>query len=810
MKKNGKRKNEGTGGSIAAALFSYTFLFLISYADILLYCGVVPQEEEPWIYFLGTAFLVLFFFLLYAFGRLGKAAHLMAGGMLFLWFLLCRENICGGLSVQLNQILDKVGAYFGVYLPHVGAEDYGNGYLAVIFAQALLIWLSSVGFFRIRHVVFTILPGILLCTLYLSVGMSPDLTGVFLLAVGAAGCLPFFHGRGIKRSGGMAALEAKAGAITSVVMFCFLFLSMTAGERYVLRMTDLHDKAMAYQRYAEEWIKDTFRFGPLQSSSGSVSNRSPKYEEETILTVRLNREPSGTYYLRGYVGDTYQGGSWGNNKASLFEAEIKGSMPLFEEESGKKVLNFLYHNEELSLLNPVERMTIEYINTEDSYAYLPYGADLYTAEGENGGAGFTVYGDAMIVRNNTDVISVEGSLTGTHFGNSAFPDSLDSLEERYTEFAEEYLEVPEGLRQINSLGDWLSGQLSQYYGEMYYVQDGELFLGRTEIAVCLAEREIAKRVSYSTDLDPVPIGEDVVQYFLFGSKKGFCQHYASAGTLLLRKLGVPARYVTGYAVSDSDFTLQPDGSYLAKVKDSDAHAWVEYYKEGAGWLPADLTEGSNRYAENMRLSALEQIDMGMLAETEEIRPTEEKREESSERQESSGQQNQTPPNQAENNAPLKPDDRLELKDEQNSQTKDGEAAEPDRREGFVFIKDQVRLAGTVYCFIHIVLGVILTAAAVLHVRREKKRLRLFRQKDCRGAVLSINRYMYRLLRRKRYLKKKPSDDREYKNLAKQGAPMEEWDHYFELVWLAYYSGEELSREDAQFCENIYKKIILLK
>ena len=61
-------------------------------------------------------------------------------------------------------------------------------------------------------------------------------------------------------------------------------------------------------------------------------------------------------------------------------------------------------------------------------------------------------------------------------------------------------------------------------------------------------------------------------------------HFASAGTLLLRALGVPARYVSGYI---ADVTA----GETVDVPDQNAHAWVEIYLRGYGWYPVEMTPG---------------------------------------------------------------------------------------------------------------------------------------------------------------------------------------------------------------------------
>jgi hypothetical protein len=86
---------------------------------------------------------------------------------------------------------------------------------------------------------------------------------------------------------------------------------------------------------------------------------------------------------------------------------------------------------------------------------------------------------------------------------------------------------------------------------------------------------------------PVPSeGRDAVDHFLFDAKQGSCEAFASAMTVLLRAAGVPARLVTGYtAGSYNIFT----GYY--EVRNSDAHAWVEVYTPGAGWIEFEPTPG---------------------------------------------------------------------------------------------------------------------------------------------------------------------------------------------------------------------------
>jgi transglutaminase-like putative cysteine protease len=89
-------------------------------------------------------------------------------------------------------------------------------------------------------------------------------------------------------------------------------------------------------------------------------------------------------------------------------------------------------------------------------------------------------------------------------------------------------------------------------------------------------------------LEPPLLGRDSVDEFLFGSKQGFCEHYASSFAFLLRAAGVPARVVTGYQGGD----INPVDGYMI-VRQSDAHAWAEVWLNGRGWVRFDPTAAAS-------------------------------------------------------------------------------------------------------------------------------------------------------------------------------------------------------------------------
>ncbi len=104
------------------------------------------------------------------------------------------------------------------------------------------------------------------------------------------------------------------------------------------------------------------------------------------------------------------------------------------------------------------------------------------------------------------------------------------------------------------------------------------------------ERWLSENFTYTLTPGAPPEDRDFVDYFL-ETRKGYCVYYASAMTVLARCAGLPARYVTGFALKQ-DPEVNSSLSYVAT--NATAHAWTEVYFQGIGWVPFDGT-GWNFY-----------------------------------------------------------------------------------------------------------------------------------------------------------------------------------------------------------------------
>ena len=103
-------------------------------------------------------------------------------------------------------------------------------------------------------------------------------------------------------------------------------------------------------------------------------------------------------------------------------------------------------------------------------------------------------------------------------------------------------------------------------------------------AIIRAALNLFNREGFEYTLEPPLLGRDGIDDFLFETRKGFCEHYASSFVYLMRAAGIPARVVTGYQGGEPNLL----GGYSI-IRQSDAHAWAEVWIKNRGWLRIDPT-----------------------------------------------------------------------------------------------------------------------------------------------------------------------------------------------------------------------------
>lgn len=158
-------------------------------------------------------------------------------------------------------------------------------------------------------------------------------------------------------------------------------------------------------------------------------------------------------------------------------------------------------------------------------------------------------------------------------------DELRSAGKNYpADILKTYLQLPTSLpERVGSLTERIAGGTATPYDEAVRV-----------------ESYLRKNYTYDLDAETAPANADVVDDFLFRSRRGFCSHFASAMVVMLRTRGIPARVAAGYAMGSYDYDL-----HAYRVPASAAHAWVEVFFPGYGWIEFEPTAGVGtiQYAE---------------------------------------------------------------------------------------------------------------------------------------------------------------------------------------------------------------------
>ncbi len=147
-------------------------------------------------------------------------------------------------------------------------------------------------------------------------------------------------------------------------------------------------------------------------------------------------------------------------------------------------------------------------------------------------------------------------------------------------------------RQLREAGQDYPDEIKSRYLQLPAYSDRTKALARDlaerqdnpyDIAVSI-QNYLRLNLAYNDNISSPPEGKDLVDYFLFESQQGYCTYYASAMAEMLRILGIPSRVVTGFYPAAYDLNA---GGYL--YRDRNAHAWVEAYFPGYGWISFEPT-----------------------------------------------------------------------------------------------------------------------------------------------------------------------------------------------------------------------------
>ncbi|MFX0564354.1 DUF4129 domain-containing transglutaminase family protein [Bacillus pumilus] len=144
------------------------------------------------------------------------------------------------------------------------------------------------------------------------------------------------------------------------------------------------------------------------------------------------------------------------------------------------------------------------------------------------------------------------------------------------EVGREYLQLPSSLpERVKTLANSLTETKDNMYDKAKAIED---YLG-------------SAKFSYETQNVAVPgRNEDYVDQFLFDTMIGYCDNFSSSMIVMLRSIGIPARWVKGYTAGQL-YETQMDGNNVYEVTNNNAHSWVEVYFPNRGWVTFEPTKG---------------------------------------------------------------------------------------------------------------------------------------------------------------------------------------------------------------------------
>lgn len=382
----------------------------------------------------------------------------------------------------------------------------------------------------------------------------------------------------------------------------------------------------------------TARIGGLNSGNFSHAAKI-SFDNVTALFVTLP-ERNSSVYLRGYTGAHYTRDGWEELDADVVKEykKIKETYEMSSQEQGYRLMDLIYRGKgpilhkyiglgEGAIVSYGE-MKVEYVTANRDFVYTPYYINPFEREE------YHCEQDGYLTSPSREEV---------HDYTFLMP-SLEFLY-RFGELTDQSQKM-----FLSSMPyEWQMGMESSQYLQFsdayrdfvykYYTEVPEENKRVKELLFCADHAPIDQKIQavqhalskYQYTLAPgeIPLDADFVNYFLFENKKGYCVHFASSAVLMLRSLGVPARYAEGYLITQEDIAdaeavaaqtisecvelpgkiagyetgrKSPSTKIVLQkrvdVRDYTAHAWVEVYLDEIGWVPVEMTSG---YMENSEI-----------------------------------------------------------------------------------------------------------------------------------------------------------------------------------------------------------------
>ena len=304
------------------------------------------------------------------------------------------------------------------------------------------------------------------------------------------------------------------------------------------------------------------------AASGHVSRGNNYRTGDPQMEVVLTREPTETLYLKCFSGGVYSDGEWepADDEEIFLSVAVSLHWDAWRSWAASMFQNMYFVMNGLSVVQEISEPGVIYIIPYDGRSditYIPYYSGWMNSWwGEQPGYGFQYFEQH------------EMNVRWNHVWQG-----YERMSQWYRQIREEYeKEIQTAYTMVPE--DALPGLTA--------LCEDNPRSGTDEVTAFIVSF-LENQASYTLTPGCAPVNQDIVEYFLFENREGYCVHFSSAATLMYRLYGIPARYVSGYAIRPSDFIEQEDGTWTAEVTDESAHAWTEIFLSDYGWTPVEVT-----------------------------------------------------------------------------------------------------------------------------------------------------------------------------------------------------------------------------
>lgn len=331
----------------------------------------------------------------------------------------------------------------------------------------------------------------------------------------------------------------------------------------------------------------SIRFGGDTLPEGDLSQAADMNEgESTTLSLTASETLGDDLLMKGFVGTTFGGVSWGRGEWMSYEGEWSG-MREWLRKNGLTVAEqrAAFDTEaEREGGEPVEtvEISVDASGANRRYTYAPY-----TLRSLNGTSamltGSTMLSTDLLPARAYSVIvdnvSMDDAIADSTWLASSESDYAKSERVIAAFVRNHYLDVPKEER--DAIATYLFSNDS--WDDQANVSD---------TAVISRVRTMMASLAGQTDTPPAYTGAtSFVAWFLGSAHEGNSAYFATAATLAFRSQGIPARYVEGYRAAADQLAAAVDAGVPLDLTAADAHAWTEIYLDGQGWTPVEVTPG---------------------------------------------------------------------------------------------------------------------------------------------------------------------------------------------------------------------------